>query len=114
MKTFLDNHYTFDAKNVETLMEFFQSELEQSTCNFQENPLTSINLHREIANKVATGCLFLRLFRNQTVPFDDDEWLDFYFQDVEIVVFTNGDDVYEKHFETFSMAQFLFQFYKPF
>lgn len=103
-KTVLGNDYDFDADNYDAILILFEEEIteliEDAVC-----PIEIICGNLELILRVSTACLFCRLFLNEHVPFEDEEWLTQYFSDIEKRIYAKVQFMVVKHYQFVSTAK---------
>jgi hypothetical protein len=111
-KTALGNNYNFDPEGVHTVSKIFEADLSLLIKMAGGNPELSRTIVSEIVDNVAIGCLFFQLSKNQFVPFEDNEWLRLFFEDIQTHVVAQGSYLFKKNLDSLTIPQLL-NLFKP-
>jgi hypothetical protein len=105
-KTTLGNNYKFDQENFVTVMNAFVEDLILLVKDVT-NPFQMLDVLSKIADRVATGCLFLFHCENELVPFEDEEWYTMFYDEIKKKVSEKTEKVYKLRLREMTDAELM-------
>jgi hypothetical protein len=106
-KTAQNNDYAFDAENVKEATELHRLFLETQTIMACGNSELTIRVCDDMANDVVVACLILREMKNLPIFYDDKEWLNLYYWDVNQFVFYHAVNLYKAYLKSLPLSELL-------